>query len=282
MSALSEGPPLAVIPRSLALVEGTFLTRYKRFLADVRLATTGEVVTAHCVNTGAMEGLTHPGGRVWLSLAENPARKLRYTWELAEVDGRIFGVNTSMPNRIVGHLLREGRLPWHRRPWDEVRAEVRYGERSRVDFRLTRGKSLHYLEVKNCHLIYPDDRAYFPDCVSERATGHLHELVKVTQAGHTAEVVFCVQTPRVRSVRPSDVHDPAFAIAARAAREAGVRFHAIAVSHTPDSIIVHRAVPVELKPYHTSRVTRWRTEAVASAKQRLGESRTPSPQDPSI
>ncbi len=282
MSASSEAPPLAVIPRPLALVEGTFLTRYKRFLADVRLAATGEIVTAHCVNTGAMEGLTRPGGRVWLSLADNPARKLRYTWELAEIDGRIFGVNTSMPNRIVSHLLRETRLPWHRRPWDEVRAEVRYGERSRVDFRLARGKRLHYLEVKNCHLIYPDDRAYFPDCISERATSHLRELVQVVQAGHTAEVIFCVQTPLVKSVRPSDVHDPAFALAARAAREAGVRFHAIAVSHTPDSIIVHRGVPVELKPYRTTRVFRWRDEARAAAKQRLEDFRTSLPPAPPI
>ena len=265
------------MPRPLTLVEGTFLTRYKRFLADVRLADTGEIVTAHCVNTGAMEGLTRPGSRVWLSLADNPARKLHYTWELAEVDGRILGVNTSMPNRIVGHLLREARLPWHRRPWDGVRAEVRYGERSRVDFRLVRGKRLHFLEVKNCHLIYPDDRAYFPDCVSERATGHLRELVQMVEAGHTAEVVFCVQTPRVRSVRPSDVHDPAFASAARAARQAGVRFHALAVSHTPDSIIVHRSVPVELKPYATTRVTRWRDEAQTAAQQRLADFKSLSP-----
>ena len=38
------------------LLEGVFIKRYKRFLADIMLET-GEVVTAHCANTGPMKGL---------------------------------------------------------------------------------------------------------------------------------------------------------------------------------------------------------------------------------
>ena len=43
------------------LVEGTLVKRYKRFLADIELEN-GELVTAHCANTGPMTGVLHPGG----------------------------------------------------------------------------------------------------------------------------------------------------------------------------------------------------------------------------
>jgi len=35
------------------LIEGVLIKRYKRFLADIELES-GEVVTAHCGNTGPM------------------------------------------------------------------------------------------------------------------------------------------------------------------------------------------------------------------------------------
>ena len=40
------------------LIEGVLIKRYKRFLADIELES-GEVVTAHCANTGPMLSLIH-------------------------------------------------------------------------------------------------------------------------------------------------------------------------------------------------------------------------------
>ncbi len=60
------------------LIEGIFLKRYKRFLVDIKLES-GEVVTAHCANTGPMKGLLNEGAKVRLSFSSSTKRKLPFT-----------------------------------------------------------------------------------------------------------------------------------------------------------------------------------------------------------
>ncbi len=232
------------LPHTSPLLEATFLARYDRFIARVRLG--DREVDAHCVNTGRMEGLVRPGARAWVSKA--PAerkRKLHYTLELLEVDGIVSGANTQTPNRLVEAIVQARQIPGLRR-FRELRREVPYGDGSRVDLLLTQGTRRHYVEVKNCHLVYPDGGAYFPDSVSTRAAGHLHELAEQVRGGDKATVLFVVQRNDASVVRPSDYHDPAFAEAARNAQAAGVRFRAIALEPDAEGFYFTRMLPVHL------------------------------------
>jgi len=118
------------------LVEGTLLRRYKRFLADVELAS-GGTVTAACPNTGSMLGCCEPGSRVWLSENDSPTRKYRHTWELVEAGpagGEVMvGINTGLPNRLVAEAIGAGVIG-ELAGYGTIRREVPFGEeRSRID-----------------------------------------------------------------------------------------------------------------------------------------------------
>jgi len=127
------------IYRYPTLYSGTLVKRYKRFFADVKLDS-GEIVTAHCPNTGPMKGVYIPGNPVQLSKTDNPKRKLAYTWEMIQLhdnEPTWAGVNTGLPNKIIKIALQKHIFP-ELGKYDEVKSEVVYGQdkKSRVDFYL--------------------------------------------------------------------------------------------------------------------------------------------------
>jgi sugar fermentation stimulation protein A len=246
------------------LIEAKLIRRYHRFLADVELAN-GEVVVAHCVNSGRMEGLVVKGARVWLT-KNKPGGKLTHTWQMIELDGVKIGANTALPNPLVQSMLRgqyaEDGAPKNPTPWfakaKRLQFEVAYGAHSRVDAVLHEddGK-MNLVEVKNVHLVYPDGGAYFPDSVSERATKHMRELTALAREGERATVLFVIQHPSAKFVRPSDVHDPEFAKAAREAGAAGVKILALVFEPTDAGLTFAREIPVDLAEYDTAEAKAW-------------------------
>jgi len=53
----------------------------------------GEIVTAHCPNSGSMKECAVPGSRAFLSRSSKPGRKLAYTWELVKAHNRRLSFN---------------------------------------------------------------------------------------------------------------------------------------------------------------------------------------------
>ncbi|MEM9153471.1 MAG: DNA/RNA nuclease SfsA [Cyanobacteria bacterium P01_F01_bin.33] len=211
------------------LIPGILKKRYKRFLADIELAS-GELVTAHCPNTGPMTGVCEVDAPVMLSHHPTGKRKLPYTWELIRVDDAWVGVNTARPNRIVELGLAEGWFP-ELIGFETCQREAPYGEQnSRIDFLLTYPDgALVYVEVKNTTWC-DGPTALFPDTVTTRGQKHLQELMLMVERGHRAVMLYFIHRGDCTHFAPGDRKDPDYGRLLRQAAEVGVeilpyRFH---------------------------------------------------------
>ncbi len=227
------------------LIRGRLQRRYKRFLSDITLDDGSEVV-AHCANPGSMMGLAEPGAPVWLSPSRNPARKLKYSWELVEVDGGLVGINTGRANALVAEGLEAGKVP-ELAGYAGRRAEVRYGAKSRVDFLLEDpARPACYVEVKSVTLKRSPGLAEFPDAVTARGTKHLGELAEMVRQGQRAVLFFLVQRGDCDRVAPAADIDPAYAAALDRALAAGVEILCYQCNLSPAGIALDERLPLAL------------------------------------
>jgi sugar fermentation stimulation protein A len=229
------------------LIPATLLRRYKRFLADVALDS-GETITVHVANPGAMLGLMQPGARVWLSKSANAARKLPYSWELVEVDfgggSEFVGINTGHPNFLVAEAIAAGAIP-ELAGYATVRREVKYGRNSRVDFLLEDpSRPPCYVEIKNVHLMRSHGLAEFPDSVTKRGAKHLDELAQVAAGGARAVMLYLIQIGSAARFALARDIDPAYGAAFDRARASGVEAIARRCLLTCERIAVADPVPI--------------------------------------
>lgn len=227
------------------LVPARLVRRYKRFLADVELEGTGELVVAHCPNPGAMLGLAEPGMRVWLEPNDDPKKKLKFGWRLVELPGdHLAGIDTGVPNRVVAEALAARAIP-ELAAWDIVRPEVRYAEKSRIDFLLSgTDRPDVYVEVKNVHLRRTGDLAEFPDCVTARGARHLDDLAAMVGEGHRAVMLYIVQRKDCARFDLARDIDPAYGVAFDRARQAGVETICYGTEITLAGVEIGAPIPV--------------------------------------
>ena len=228
---------------SRKLVEGRLIRRYKRFLADIQLP--DGVITAACPNTGSLMGCCEAGSRVWLSESDSSTRKYRHTWELIEVGEVMVGINTGLPNALVSEAIANGTIG-ELSGYAAIRREVAFGEeRSRVDLLLQgAGREDCYVEVKNVTAAASKGVALFPDCVSERGSKHLRELMRLKARGLRPVQLYCVQRGDVKEVRPADGIDHEYGRTLREAIAAGVEVLAYRAKVTTREIRLAERIPV--------------------------------------
>ena len=223
------------------LIAARLIRRYKRFLADVRLPDGREAV-AHCPNPGSMIGMADEGIKIWLEPNDDPRKKLKYGWRLIEQDdGHFVGVDTGVPNRVVGPALLAHQiagLP----PYDAVRAEVKYADKSRIDFLLSDAVDT-YVEVKSVTLSRTAGLAEFPDSVTARGAKHLEALTQMVAQGHRAVMFYMVQRTDCAALSLAADIDPAYAAAFARARKAGVQVLAYDCAIDPKGVTLRRPMP---------------------------------------
>ncbi|MEO0968219.1 MAG: DNA/RNA nuclease SfsA [Cyanobacteria bacterium J06639_18] len=221
------------------LYAGNFIKRYKRFFVDVKLDS-GEIVTAHCPNTGPMTGVSTPGSAVMLSKSNNPKRKLGYTLELIEVhdnEPTWVGVNTALPNRVVKLALEKHLFP-ELGDYLKVQSEVPYGQekKSRVDFLLsgTEMERSIYLEVKNTTFV-KGKLALFPDTETTRGQKHLRELMALLP-DHRSVMLYFINRGDCVDFAPGDETDPVYGKLLREALSMGVEILPCRFAVSPEGI----------------------------------------------
>ena len=171
------------------LISGLFVKRYKRFFVDVIIDK--KIVTAHCPNTGSMQGLLIKNNKVWLTKSNDPKRKLKYTLQIIESNGSKVGINTHLTNKIVLDGLKSNKIKNFKAI--EIKTEVKFGDNTRFDFLITESNSKKFIEVKNVTLSRTDKLAEFPDAVTSRGAKHIDELIKAKIKGYDVYLMFVVQ-----------------------------------------------------------------------------------------
>jgi sugar fermentation stimulation protein A len=222
------------------LLRGTLVKRYKRFFADIQLDS-GDLITAHCPNTGPMTGVCTIGAPVYVSQSDNPQRKLPYTWEMIQVNDTVptwSGVNTSLPNRVIKAVLERHLIP-ELGEYQQVRSEVPYGqEKSRIDFVLDNGIDEPgppiYVEVKNTTWT-AGNLALFPDTVTTRGQKHIRELVNLLPEVQ-AVMLYFINRGDCTAFAPGDSADRHYGELLRDAIAQGLKVLPCRFAVTPEAI----------------------------------------------
>ncbi len=91
------------------VIQGTFVDRPNRFIANVRIKDEGDVpdhvVRCHVKNTGRCRELLVPGAEVYLSVSDNPSRSTAYDLIAVMKGDRLVNMDSQIPNDTAAEGL---------------------------------------------------------------------------------------------------------------------------------------------------------------------------------
>ena len=189
------------------LIAGVLIKRYKRFFVDIKV--NNKVITAHCPNTGSMMGLLKKGNKVWFTESNDKKRKLKYTLQIIEVNGKKVGVNTHLTNKIFYEALLDGQIIDITKS-DILFKEKKFNQNTRFDFFIKKNEKGIFIEVKNVTLSRIKNIAEFPDAVTERGLKHLNELIEAKNRGFDIYLAFIIQREDCKNFKIAEDIDPKY------------------------------------------------------------------------
>ena len=139
-----------------------------------------------------MMGLLKFGNTAWFTKSRDPKRKLKYTLQMINVNGKLVGINTHLTNKIVLEALENKKIK-SLLNFNNIKSEVKFSDNTRFDFLISNNKKKSFLEVKNVTLVRKDKIAEFPDAVTTRGSKHLRELINAKKKGYNSYILYLVQ-----------------------------------------------------------------------------------------
>ncbi len=224
-----------------SLIKGKLIKRYKRFFVDVKL--NKEVVTAHCPNTGSMQGLLDKGNEVYLTKNDDPKRKLKYGLEIIKVKKNLVGVNTHLANKIVNHGLKNNLINELKNN-DTIKSEVFFDKETRFDFLTEKKNRKCFVEVKNVTLFRNQKTAEFPDAITSRGSKHLLALINAINKGYKSYLIFLVQIQNMQNFKIAKDIDSEYFKNYLIAKKAGVIFLAYRCKINLKQIIIEKKLKI--------------------------------------
>ncbi len=226
------------------LLQGTILRRYRRSLADVRLAN-GKVVTVHSPGLGPMTGAYKPGSPVFVSDSQDASRKHGMTWELISIDGTLIGINPVVARKVFQESIEEGLFP--SLSSYQIQRETRYGLNRKADLILQGMENNCFINVYSVSWVENGD-AFFPDTPGDRLSDQIRSLLDVAVNGHRAMVLVLVQRGDAKRLRLAGETPTLEAI--REAQSGGVELLAYNAYITSEEIRLDRQL--EIVPFGTA------------------------------
>lgn len=224
------------------IIEGTFLKRPNRFIAQVLID--GREETVHVRNTGRCRELLKPGTRVILEdCSHNLNRKTKYSLIAVYKDHILVNMDSQVPNVVVAEALKEEKVEGFK-DLTHISREFTYGK-SRFDIYYENHKEKGFIEVKGVTL-EENGLAMFPDAPTERGAKHVLEMIDAVKEGYKGTIFFLIQMKGPHLFKPNWEMDKNFSEAVKLAKENGVDILAYDSIISSDEIRIGNPVPIDI------------------------------------
>jgi sugar fermentation stimulation protein A len=216
------------------LSPGVFIKRLNRFMALVEVD--GEIAYAHLPNSGRLRTVLYGGAPVYLrAKGDNPFRRSAYTIFSIKRGDIMVIVDAQFSNFLAKESIG---LFKNLSGYRVVKKNFRVSDESNVklDLMLEKFSDKFYIEVKSVtHVV--DGIALFPDSPTLRGRRHMLQLISLLKRGFKSGLIFSVQRPDAKLLKPNVEVDPQFTELLREAAAYGLRIFTLKSTFNPPKTV---------------------------------------------